>query len=233
MSPRWSSARQPRTHLTRGNTLPPRAEDQWPWVRRRQRRHDLGPPRNIRLGALRRQGLADVNTLGTDDGVVHVSITPYSLVPAQNGWVLAYVGQQKSNLKRNTVGGPVLLPTYLLLNNEARQRRGVVRNMDTAKPRLLPGGLRVAQHEFWLVLLSAADRPGRGRRADLDQTRDIKASCGCDRQVQTLTLSSGSVCVVTETRHRRAASDGPAGPAGKVEQLQLPRRRRVCLPPQR
>ncbi len=175
------------------------------------------------LGHFDGKAWRDVNTLGTDDGVVHVSITPYSLVPAQNGWVLAYVGQQKSNLKRNTVGGPVLLPTYLLLNNE-----------------LASGGASFAtwipqSRDYFREAFASPStgfgwcyyRPPIAQVEDDGQIwikpRDISPpAVAIDKFKNIWTLSSGSVCVVTEKRAIDVPlPDGPAGPAGKVEQLQL------------
>ena len=151
-----------------------------------------------------------------------IRLTPFSLVPAQNGWVLAFVGHRVSDLhiERGFLDVPVFQPSYLLLNGQKCSGGRVVREVDSRVPRPFPGSVFSAQsHASW-----RAFRPEIAEQfsnnVTIKSTTIDPFNVVVDAGKNIWALSSGSVRLVTTDRTIEVRLPGTiVGGARQVTQI--------------
>jgi hypothetical protein len=135
---------------------------------------------------------------------VKVKLTPHSLIPAQNGWVLTYVGHRVSDLKieHGMLLNSLFGPQYLLLNGQTCGGQKSFRTwIPEQRGRFLDAFSQPCANCPWYAVRPDIGRQEQDGRIVINGNLDVGgAGVVMDKSKNLWANSFGDVCVVTEKR---------------------------------
>ena len=159
---------------------------------------------------------------GSGDVGQAIRLTPFSLVPAQNGWALAFVGHRVSQLhvERGFLDEPVFQPSYLLLNGRrCTGGRSFENWIPKSRDLFLEAFSAPSPNACWPAFRPKIAQQF-GNNVTIKPTTIDPFNVVVDAGKNIWALSSGSAYVVTENRVIEARLPGTIlGDARRVTQI--------------
>jgi len=160
---------------------------------------------------------------GSGDIGQTIRLTPFSLVPAQNGWVLAFVGHRVSDLhiERGMIDQSVFHPSYLLLNGKrCSGGRWFEKWIPESRNQFLEAFSLPSPHAPWRAFRPTIAQQSSDGMVYIRSTEVSPFGVVVDKSKNIWALSSGSVCVVKENRAIEVSLPGTiTGAARRVTQI--------------
>ncbi len=159
---------------------------------------------------------------GSGDVGQAIRLTPFSLVPAQNGWVLTFVGHRVSDLhiERGFLDVPVFQPSFLLLNGQkCSGGRGFEKWIPECRDLFLEAFSAPSPHASWRAIRPEIAEQF-GNNVTIKSTNIDPFNVVVDAGKNIWALASGSVRIVTTDRTIEVRLPGTiVGGARQVTQI--------------